>query len=206
MHADGSGGLGRRLPVALAVAFAVLAVIVEVAGDMPGDDWILERLYDVFGTDLDDAMVAVGAVTNTVPIAAAWLVVVVTLFVTDRRPDAMLFFVTVSVAMAGNRLLKEIVARPRPDLRPSPEATSTFAFPSGHAANTLALAGAAYLIAPNATWRRRVLVVGSLAVVLVGFSRVAISVHYPSDILASWLWVGAWLTFLWRRQRLSASD
>lgn len=204
MHADAGGALGRWVIVGLAAGFAVLAMIVELAGDMPGDDWILERLYDVFGTDLDDTMVAVGAVTDTAPIAIAWSFVVVALFVADRRPDALLFFVTVIVAMAGNRLLKELVARPRPDLRPSPESTSTFAFPSGHAANTLALAGAVYLIAPNATWRRRVLVVGSLSVVLVGFSRVAISVHYPSDILGSWLWVGAWLTFLWRRQRLGA--
>lgn len=188
----------RWITAALFAGFVVLALVVELAGDMPGDDWMLETMDDAFGTDLDDAMVAVGAATDTLPIAIAWALVVVALLVADRRPDALLFFVTVIVAMVGNRLLKELVARPRPDVRPSPESTSTFAFPSGHAANTLALAGAVYLIAP-VTWRRPVLVIGAVAVVLVGFSRVAISVHYPSDILASWMWVGAWLTFQWRR-------
>ncbi|NIR39637.1 MAG: phosphatase PAP2 family protein, partial [Actinobacteria bacterium] len=38
---------------------------------------------------------------------------------------------------------------------------------------------------------------GAVVVGLVGFSRLAIGVHYPSDILAGWLWVGAWAALVW---------
>jgi membrane-associated phospholipid phosphatase len=33
---------------------------------------------------------------------------------------------------------------------------------------------------------------GAGAVVLVGLSRLVTSVHFPSDVLAGWLWVAAW--------------
>lgn len=190
---------------AAVLAFLVIALVVEVRGDFPGDRRVLIELDETFGTDLDDAMVAVGAVTDTLPLIGVWIVGAGVLWQLGRRRDARLFVVTVLVAMAGNRLLKEVFARPRPDIRVSPESVSTFSFPSGHAANTLALVGAIWLVSPSGR-RRWVAVVGSSLVALVGFSRVSISVHFPSDILASWLWVGAWLVVVWRwRLRATAA-
>jgi membrane-associated phospholipid phosphatase len=62
-------------------------------------------------------------------------------------------------------------------------------FPSGHALETTA-AWLAFLtlLLPvlTVTWRRVAIAVAAVFLVLVGYSRVALNVHYPSDVLAGW--------------------
>jgi undecaprenyl-diphosphatase len=98
------------------------------------------------------------------------------------------------VVWAVNPVLKELVGRSRPDLWPLPDTVSEYSFPSGHAANTAALAGALLLILHS----RRAWVVGLLvaAVGLVGLSQLVLGRHYPSDLLAGWLWAAGWISSL----------
>jgi undecaprenyl-diphosphatase len=70
-------------------------------------------------------------------------------------------------------------------------------FPSGHAGEALAFYGAAALAVVLSGERRRVRIatvaVAALLVLAVAFSRIALAVHYPSDVLGSFLLCGAWL-------------
>ncbi|MCC7519115.1 MAG: phosphatase PAP2 family protein [Verrucomicrobiae bacterium] len=107
--------------------------------------------------------------------------------------------------------LKHFVARPRPaaarsDVRAlASGATGGWSFPSSHTAN--AFLAAAMLAAAAPRWRRA----GYLLAGLVGFSRVYVGVHYPSDVVVSALlgWsVGKGMIFAgriaagrWRRSR-----
>jgi undecaprenyl-diphosphatase len=82
------------------------------------------------------------------------------------------------------QLVKRSVGRPRPTDATCVSLVRTpdrFSFPSGHAAAAMSLAigyGVAFpAVAPLA---------GSLAVI-VGFSRVALGVHYPGDVIAGQL-------------------
>ncbi|WP_260860503.1 phosphatase PAP2 family protein [Mycobacterium tilburgii] len=62
-------------------------------------------------------------------------------------------------------------------------------FPSGHAMETMAAVLALLAVVLPALRRATTAVVIALSVldlVLVGFSRVALNVHYPSDVLAGW--------------------
>ena len=71
-------------------------------------------------------------------------------------------------------------------------------FPSSHATNT---AGAGMLLA--LVYRRWSIAVASILVFLVGYSRIYLGVHYPSDVLAGWV-LGAGLGLLvWRGMRLA---
>jgi undecaprenyl-diphosphatase len=78
---------------------------------------------------------------------------------------------------------------------------SRYGFPSGHVAHTAALAGGLVLVAAAGRARAVAFVGGALVVAVVGFSRLAAGVHYPTDVLGAWLWVGAWLAVLapWAR-------
>ena len=39
-------------------------------------------------------------------------------------------------------------------------------------------------------------VVGAALLLVVGLSQLVLGRHYPSDLLAGWLWAIAWITFL----------
>ena len=81
--------------------------------------------------------------------------------------------------LALSVLLYEVVA-------PGAYAAESRSFPSGHATSSMAFTAAVVVLA----WptRRRWVAVwaGAAFVALVGVSRVAIGVHYPSDILGGW--------------------
>lgn len=100
------------------------------------------------------------------------------------------------VALGGSGLLnvatKQLFARERPTLWESIAPEVTYSFPSGHAMGSATLACVLVLLAWHTRWRWPVLVTAVAFTVAVGFSRVYLGVHYPSDILAGWAAASAW--------------
>ncbi|MDX1779406.1 MAG: phosphatase PAP2 family protein [Thermodesulfobacteriota bacterium] len=90
-----------------------------------------------------------------------------------------------SVSAFCNFSLKDLFAQPRPfDLDPSVALTTArgYGLPSGHSQGSLVLWGSI------AEWvkRRWFWVVTITLVILIGFSRVYLGVHFPSDVVAGW--------------------
>jgi undecaprenyl-diphosphatase len=195
------GPLAAVVAAACASAFVALAVPVARDTAIPGDRRALVELHDALGTELDDVMVAIGDVTDLLPLTGVAVIAVAWELRRGRRRRATVVAVAVAVVWALNPVLKELVGRDRPDVRPLPEAVSRHGFPSGHAAHTAALAGVLALVTDAGRRRVAVLAAGGAVVALVGFSRLAAGVHYPTDVLAAWLWVAAWLAVLvpWAR-------
>lgn len=101
-------------------------------------------------------------------------------------------YILLSVALAGGitDLLKCIIARPRP-FQTFPfiqklTAGGSWSFPSGHACDAFALAVSMSMVFSN-TFIRTAVFIWAL---LVGYSRIDLGVHYPSDVLAGGL-IGA---------------
>lgn len=101
-----------------------------------------------------------------------------------------------SLALAGSALLnlaaKQLFARQRPSLWESISPESSYSFPSGHAMGSMTLAWVCVLLAWRTRWRVPVTVGMSAFTLSVGFSRVYLGVHYPSDILAGWTAASVW--------------
>lgn len=103
-------------------------------------------------------------------------------------------------AIAGNgllnRLLKTAFERTRPLHEHGWTAEQGWSFPSGHSSGAVAVYGMlAYLtirLLPSA-WHMPVALSAITAVLLVGCSRVALHVHYFSDVLAGYASGSAWL-------------
>jgi undecaprenyl-diphosphatase len=107
---------------------------------------------------------------------------------------ALLLAALVVTVDASGFAVKQLTARPRP-CHVLPRVTKVtgcgraFGFPSNHAVNTAASAMFFQMLYPGIS------VVAWPIVVLIGFSRVYVGAHYPSDVLGGWLIgvVGAWL-------------
>lgn len=106
--------------------------------------------------------------------------------------------------------IKVAVNRPRPNL-PDP-ITSAFgkSFPSGHAFSSLVSYGVLLLtFLPVMPRKARPFAVAStfIFVLAIGFSRLALGVHFLSDVLAGWVLGAAWLAAstaafeIWRTER-----
>jgi undecaprenyl-diphosphatase len=95
-------------------------------------------------------------------------------------------------------LQKHVVGRVRPDPAGRLDAVVTMAFPSGHAANSMAAwLGLALLAAPPRL--RPAAVAAALAVALpVGLTRLVLAVHWPSDVIGGWAFGAAWTLLLLR--------
>jgi len=116
-------------------------------------------------------------------------------------------------ALLGTQLvvgfLKDWFDRPRPDVGSAVPLPSSASFPSGHAAAGAASLGAIAILASEGlpdhrarTWLWVVVVVAGAAV---GLSRIALNVHYVTDVLAGWCFGLAWLAAcLLVRDRLSS--
>ena len=108
-----------------------------------------------------------------------------------RRPRlALIVAVTLIASTLFTDIVKDYVARPRP---PGAilVATAGFSFPSGHALNSTATYGLLAVVIwrtglPQAL-RLAAVVAGVTLPILVGLSRIALDVHYPSDVLGGWL-------------------
>lgn len=99
-------------------------------------------------------------------------------------------------ALILSEAFKLLISRPRPDFFPPLANEQGPSFPSGHMLLSVAFYGScAYLLGRHAPLIRR-LALYLLAVVIVlavGFSRIYLGVHYPSDVLGSTLLGAAWL-------------
>lgn len=181
-----------------AAGFAALAVPVALdGGPLSGDRRILVELHDLRDDALDESLVRLADLTDLTVLAVVGLVLGIGLAWARRWRDLAYAATVVGVVWAVNPLLKELFARGRPDLWPPPLEVSEHSFPSGHAANTAALAVALAMVAWQTRARGPVLVAGVALVLVVGVGQLALGVHYPSDVLAGWLWAGAWAAAVW---------
>jgi len=173
----------------------------QVAVDGPATD--LDRSVADAGADLLDvrswATAAVEGFTwfGRFPVLAsvAGLVAVVVLVRGDRRAGLLVVVATLG-AQGLNVGLKALVERPRP-LSADPVFTASgFSFPSGHAMVSAAAYGAALVVLlPVLPVRARSAAVVAVTAVVVGLglSRIALEVHYLSDVVAGHLLGMAWL-------------
>lgn len=144
----------------------------------------------------------------------AWVLVLVIVgfWLLYRRLYRLTAFLAVTAIGSSllNEAIKAAVGRTRPVLD-NPIATATGkSFPSGHTQSALVGYGILVLIfLPVVTrrWRPVLAALAAIMVVLIGFSRVALGVHYLSDVVGGLIIGSAWLFAMtaafsaWRQER-----
>lgn len=196
---------GLRLTL-LAVAFLLVAVPfgwllsqVEGQGSLVRVDTSAARSLHEWARD-SPATVRVLKVVTFLG-SQLWLYAVVipaALFVWRRHHVRLAVFLAVTVAGGGilNSVVKVAVDRPRPVLVDPVAVADGRSFPSGHAMSSTVAYGALLLVfLPVVARRLRPLVVAACVVLVaaIGFTRLALGVHYISDVVGGFVLGLAWL-------------
>ena len=185
--------LGLGLP--WAVFFGLfLAVLLP-----SGPDWdvpILLFLHHHATSALDVLAVFFTAIGNTVPMVGLGLLILLVLLVRWEWRQAWIFGLSVGGSMILTLIIKVLVLRPRPALWVSIRPEHTYSFPSGHAMDTAAIATALGFL----VWRHRgqwwVWTLAPAFSLAVGWSRLYLGVHNPSDVLAGWSAAVGWVVLV----------
>ncbi len=185
-------GFALVLFIALLIAFAELLNEVREGSALLIDEEIL-RAINLTSTPLWDKFYLVMTDMGGLFFIAAMTTLVTTLLVRSGR-RYLGTFVVIAVAGAGliSLTLKSLIGRERPSLWEQLISESSYSFPSGHAMGSSILALCIVLALWRTKFRWIAVALSSIYVLLVGYSRLYLGVHYPSDILAGWIVSCAW--------------
>jgi len=179
----------QRTTVLSLLAFAFVGIAVKlnllVPFDQAAEAWTQRHITPFYTTLMLTAteLASVGFVSVVTALAAA--------IMAHQRSGYWLGRLALSVpgGVMLNEVLKYIFYRSRPALEHPLVELPSYSFPSGHAlAATVFYGFAAILlwsyVAPK-VWRVVIATLVVVLVLMVGFSRVYLGAHYPTDVLAS---------------------
>ena len=182
---------GRTYLLAVAIlGTCALFILAWAYPSFPGDEGVLLRFQSLRTSWLDDiaqVLVDFGEVWVFSPAVGLLMLF---MLMTRRFADATMV-VAGLFAIAVGYGLKLVVDRPRPDYQIFEPIQSSLSFPSGHSLLAVILGG--LLIYLVESWvklvivRRVIQVSLVLTVIAMGASRVYMGVHWPSDVIGSYV-------------------
>lgn len=134
--------------------------------------------------------------------SVTWIAAVVftcSLFLFLLKKKQLAFYLILTSALGGgfNWGLKYLFQRERPDIAPL-LSVSGYSFPSGHSMASVILYGSIAVICIRLIKNKYINVViwflAFFASLIIGWSRIYLGVHYPSDVVAGFVAGAAWLT------------
>ncbi|KAB8320367.1 phosphatase PAP2 family protein [Tolypothrix campylonemoides VB511288] len=182
--------IGIYLPLQI---FGLLAVEVwKHEGGFPWDVSVLIAIHSTAQAQLDAIAVTLtkfGSFRIVFPV-----VCVLGLVLLIQKRWRSLTYLLTSVVGSGiiNRTAKEFMHRVRPHLWDSQAPELDFSFPSGHSMTSMTLVATLVILTWGSVWCWVILIVGSLFVLAIAWTRLYLGVHFPSDILAGWMVSIAW--------------
>lgn len=191
--------------IVAAVVFVLLGVSYAVGSPVNRVDvWLGTLLHDLNDRHIAWLTMSMAAVSFLGGDGLLFIAAAVAVYLALRRAGSkvLLWLVAVGGVIVFNRVLKEYFEVLRPVVGHTNLFEESSGFPSGHAMIALVTYGLLAAIASAQMIGRRTksLVWGaaSLLILLIGFSRLYLSVHYVSDVIGGYAAGVAWLALcLW---------
>lgn len=176
--------------------FVVLALYVHSGNTIFFDDTLARAVRLAVSPTFTPLMRALTHAGDKAVVALFTVCIAIVLYVRHSRSNLFLLISIVGGSAAINMFLKLLFQRVRPDTAFALIVEDGFSFPSGHAMASAAFAAALIVLFRHSKWRLPI----SLALIgymlMVGFSRVYLGVHYPSDVIAGFCASIAWAAFI----------
>lgn len=157
------------------------------------DIWFSHLIYGLRMSNLTSFMLFITFIGSKFSIALVSLISIVFL-VKRHKKEAVLFSLSLIIGTILNAALKILIQRPRPELSPL-IAERSFSFPSGHAMNSFIFFALAAYFSYHFFKSKRFTIIftifSALCVLLIGFSRIYLGVHYLTDVVAGYI-AGFW--------------
>jgi membrane-associated phospholipid phosphatase len=206
--------------VLLAVAFSLVAIpfgsmLHQVLSDGPVTtwdeewaSWLNERFHDrPLAVDVLEAISFTGK-----PIFLLFSIGLPAVWILRRGGRKLALFLAVTSISGGlvDTVVKVAVDRPRPQVENPIHTAIGNSFPSGHSFQAVNCYGALLLVLlplVPARWRKPAIVGTATWALLIGLTRLALGVHYVSDVIGGFALGGAWLAGsvavfeIWREDR-----
>ncbi|HEY7970755.1 MAG TPA: phosphatase PAP2 family protein, partial [Candidatus Limnocylindrales bacterium] len=168
------------------VAFAAITVEMLNHVAWPFDQSILATVRPWVG---DGTIWRVLSESANIPLIIIGVGMVIVLFLTHRRREAVLVALILIAVTAGSEGIKQLVARPRPEGTDPNIPGVVYSYPSGHVLEALVIFGVIAIHVLRSHLSRVVAAIAAVAVIadafLVGLSRLILNAHWPSDAMAS---------------------
>lgn len=209
-----TGALGAYLGAGLLLAAAALGLFAWIAHAVLGgatarfDEAVVAFLRDHHAPVWDWLALAGAGLGSGVAVWIALIVGTLLLWRGRYHYSVLLLWVSLLGGRVLNHEMKVAFERDRPEpvdwdvsVFGNPVSfPESFSFPSGHATTALVVFGTmAYLVArlePTPRQRRWTLAVAAALILLIGWSRVYMGVHYPSDVIAGYLSGIVWVSLV----------
>lgn len=197
--------IGATLLVSLGISAAALALFAALAeevfeGDAARfDHHVRAMVHSLAGPALTSAMLAISFLGSPVFLASLFVALILIFVVVKWLRAALWFAAAMAGALVLDVTLKLLFHRVRPMAFFGAEPHS-YSFPSGHALGSFCFYGVlAGLLAhriSSALARIALWTSAGLLITAIGFSRIYLGVHYPTDVVAGYLAGTVWVTAL----------
>jgi len=202
-----------RLVLGLAAAAAALALFLWLAqfvadkAAVPFDASVRDWAHTHSSPALTNFMRLMSLIGSPALLVALSLIAFVILLHVAHWPrEALLFLITMAGGFVLDGVLKVVFHRARPPSYFGTPEPNSYSFPSGHALFSVCLWGSLALFAGQrvrAAAARAAIYAGAVLLPsLIGYSRIYLGVHYPSDVIASYAAAIVWVATVGCTNRL----
>lgn len=154
------------------------------------DTTLSHAIYTLRTPSLTEAMIIISLLGADILVLGAGIVTILLAW-KKHKSEAVLFLAVLAIGLFLNIFLKMVFQRPRPEFDPILDLSSSYSFPSGHAMNSFIFYSVLAYFVYHFTRRMALCVIAIttaiVLILLIGFSRVYLGVHYPSDVLAGFI-------------------
>lgn len=180
----------------LVITFIIITYFVLNDGFLGFDQILMTKIKSIETDYLTFIMKVFSFIGSTRPVIFISFILLLIIYkLYKKRQEVLLYLIVLIGSTIINQLTKFLIKRERPISELMME--TGFSYPSGHTMGAVSLYGIITFLLwrhVRTSSRRTVLILFSIVMIMtIGFSRIYLNVHYPSDIVGALLLSGIWL-------------